>query len=90
MKEAPRRPSRRGLLLGAAGAGAVGLVGVGVAVQQGVLPGRPELQDKLGLNGEPGRVPDAAPGRVVSGSFLSVARGGPDRLGGRAAPGSNR
>lgn len=76
MKEAPRRPSRRGLLLGAAGAGAVGLVGVGVAVQQGVLPGRPELQDKLGLNGEPGRVPDAAPGRVVSGSFLSAARGG--------------
>jgi S-formylglutathione hydrolase FrmB len=51
-------------------------MGVGVGVQRGVLPGRPEIQDMLGLNGEPGRVPDAAPGRLVTGSFVSAARGG--------------
>ena len=79
MNAAPRRPSRRALLLGAAGAGAVGVAGVGVGVQQGVLPGRPELQEALGLNGDPGRVPAAVPGQVLTGSFFSAARG--DRTG---------
>lgn len=67
-----RGPSRRAFLLGA---GTAGLVGVGAGVQQRVLPGRPWLQDQLGLNGEPGRVPDVTPGPVVSGSFVSRARG---------------
>ena len=68
--------SRRAVLLGAVGVGAVGVVGIGVGVEQGVLPGRPTLQEKLGLNGEPGRVPDVSPGRLESGSFVSRARGG--------------
>ncbi len=75
MDAAPRRPSRRAVLLGAAGAGAVAVTGVGVGVQQGVLPGRPALQEALGLNGEPGRLPNAVPGQVVTGSFFSAARG---------------
>lgn len=53
-----------------------GLVGGGVGVQQGVLPGRPFLQDALGLNGADGVVPDVAPGLVEEGSFVSEARGG--------------
>ena len=71
-----RRPSRRALLLGTAGAGAVGAVGVGVGVEEGLLPGRGVVRRRLGLDGEPGRVPDARPGRLVTGSFVSDARGG--------------
>ena len=71
----PARPSRRGLLLGAAGAvGAVGVAGIGV--EEGVLPGRGAVRRRLGLEGEAGRVPDVRPGRLVSGSFVSAARGG--------------
>jgi enterochelin esterase-like enzyme len=64
--------SRRALLLGSVG---VGVVGVGaVGVQQGVLPGRPYVQDLLGLSGEDGVVPDVEPGRVERGSFASAHR----------------
>jgi predicted esterase len=72
---AARRTSRRAVLL-AAGVGTVGAVGVGLGIEQGVIPGRPAIQSGLGLNGEPGRVPDVRPGRLVSGSFVSQARGG--------------
>ncbi|MET0521121.1 MAG: alpha/beta hydrolase-fold protein [Jiangellaceae bacterium] len=71
-----RRPSRRAILLGGLGVGAAGVAAAAVGVEEGVLPGRPLVQETLGLNGEPGRVPDVAPGRVVQGSFVSQARGG--------------
>ena len=66
--------SRRALLLGTAGAGVAGVGAVGVGIQQGVLPGRPFLQELLGRNGEDGFVPDIAPGRVERGSFPSQHR----------------
>lgn len=66
--------SRRTLLLGGAGAAAAGAVGTGVGVHQGVLPGRPWLQERLGLNGEDGAIPDVAPGPVERGRFVSEAR----------------
>ncbi len=69
-------PSRRALVLGGLGLGAAGVAGVAVGVEQGALPGATRVRAGLGLNGEPGRVPDAAPGRVVHGSFVSRARGG--------------
>jgi pimeloyl-ACP methyl ester carboxylesterase len=70
------RPSRRALLLGGLGVGAVAVTGVAVGVEEEVLPGRTWVRDRLGLNGEAGRVPDVTPGRVVHGSFRSEARGG--------------
>lgn len=73
-----RRISRRALLIG----GGVGLLGAGAAglagVEAGVLPGRTTLYQLLGLNGEPGTVPTAEPGPQVTGSFMSLARGGVD------------
>jgi enterochelin esterase-like enzyme len=71
-----RRPSRRALLLGGLGVGAGGLAAVAVGVEKGALPGRPLVQETLGLNGEPGRVPDVPPGTVIQGSLVSQARGG--------------
>jgi predicted esterase len=71
-----RRPARRALLLGGLGVGAAGAAGVAVGVEEGVLPGRTWARDRLGLNGEPGTVPQVDPGRVVHGSFVSHARGG--------------
>jgi predicted esterase len=68
--------SRRALLLGGGAVAATGLVAAGVGVQQGVLPGRPWLQEQLGLNGEAGVVPDVVPGPVEEGSFVSERRGG--------------
>ncbi len=65
--------SRRAVLLGGTATLGVGAAG-GVAVQQGVLPGRPQVQSLLGLNGEAGVVPDVAPGPLVSGSFVSARR----------------
>jgi len=53
-----------------------GLVGAGVGIEQGVLPGRPFLQARLGLDGEDGVVPNVEPGLVETGSFVSEARGG--------------
>jgi enterochelin esterase-like enzyme len=69
-------PTRRAVLLGGAGVAAVGLVGVGAGIEQGVLPGRPSIQAQLGLNGKDGTIPDVAPGPVEEGSFVSAARGG--------------
>jgi pimeloyl-ACP methyl ester carboxylesterase len=69
-------PTRRAFLLGGAGIAAAGLVGAGVGIEQGVLPGRPFLQAHLGLNGEDGVIPDIEPGPVLDDSFTSAARGG--------------
>ena len=69
------RPSRRALLLGGLGLGAAGVVAVAAGVEEGVLPGRTWMRGELGLDGEPGRIPQVAPGRVVHGSFVSHARG---------------
>lgn len=66
--------SRRALLLGGTAAGAAVVVGAGVGVEQGTLPGRPWLQEHLGMNGAAGVVPDVTPGPVESGSFVSAAR----------------
>ena len=67
------RVSRRGLLT-AAGAAAVGAAGY--AVSQDVLPGRAFVFGHLGLDGPDGVIPAVAPGRKISGSFVSRARGG--------------
>lgn len=67
-------PTRRSLLIGGAAVAGVGLVGVGV--DQGLLPGRPWLQEHLGLNGEDGVIPDVEAAPVVQESFVSQARGG--------------
>lgn len=70
--------SRRSLLLGTTTL-AVGAAG-GAGIQQGALPGRPWLQQHLGLNGEVGTVPDVVAGPVERGSFVSAARlGAPTR-----------
>lgn len=66
--------SRRSLILGGAGVAATGVAGAGV--HQGVLPGRPFLQELLGLNGDAGVIPDVEPGPVDEGHFISQARGG--------------
>ena len=67
--------TRRTLLLGAAGA--VGAVAaVGLAVDEGWLPGEYRLRRALGRTGPAGHIPDVTPGTVVSGSFVSR-----DRLG---------
>jgi S-formylglutathione hydrolase FrmB len=68
-------PTRRAVLLGGAGLAAVGAVAGGAAVYEGVLPGRPQLQARLGLNGEVGMVPDVQPATVETGSFVSERRG---------------
>jgi S-formylglutathione hydrolase FrmB len=52
----------------------VGLGGVGLAVDEGWLPGRARLRRALGQTGPAGHIPDIAPGRVVSGSFVSRLR----------------
>jgi enterochelin esterase-like enzyme len=66
--------SRRALLVGGVAVAGAGLVGAGIGIEQGVLPGRPFLQEHLGLNGPDGVVPDVEPGRVISGSFVSQHR----------------
>ncbi|WP_028645153.1 alpha/beta hydrolase [Nocardioides sp. URHA0020] len=69
--------SRRTFLLG--GAAVTGVVAAGaVGVEQGVLPGRPTIQSRLGLNGAAGTPPDVAPARVERGSFASAHRPGVD------------
>jgi S-formylglutathione hydrolase FrmB len=65
--------SRRGLLLGAGG-GVAALAAAGVAVDEGWLPGEYRLRRLLGQTGPAGHIPDVAPGRVVSGSFVSRER----------------
>jgi S-formylglutathione hydrolase FrmB len=73
-QEAGRLLSRRALLLGGTASAAALAVGAGLGVERGALPGRPWLQAHLGLNGEPGRVPDVEPYPVVTGSFRSEHR----------------
>jgi enterochelin esterase-like enzyme len=68
--------SRRSFVLGGAAVAGAAAVGAGVGVEQGMLPGRPWLQEHLGLNGEAGTVPDVPPGPVEEGTFASAARGG--------------
>lgn len=65
--------SRRTLLLGSGGACAAVVAG-GVAVDEGVLPGRTRLRSALGLAGPAGHIPDVTPGKVVGGSFVSRHR----------------
>jgi S-formylglutathione hydrolase FrmB len=67
--------SRRAVLLGTLG-GAAAFAAGGVAVAEGLLPGRRTLRRPLHLNGAAGTVPDVAPGRSVSGSFASTNRDG--------------
>jgi len=69
-------PTRRAVLLGGAGVVTAGLVGTGVGVERGVLPGRPFFQEHLGLDGKDGVIPDIEPGPVLEDSFTSAARGG--------------
>ncbi|MGZ4477938.1 MAG: alpha/beta hydrolase [Nocardioidaceae bacterium] len=82
--------SRRRLLAGGA-ALAVAAVAGAVGVEDGVLPGRTWAYAHLGLDGPAGRIPDVAPGRLVSGSFVSKARLG-RRVGWSVAypPGASR
>jgi len=65
--------SRRAVLVGSGGA-LTGLAVAGVGVDVGWLPGRTRLRRSLGLTGPSGHVPDVAPGKVVSGSFVSQHR----------------
>ena len=67
--------TRRGVLLGGAAAVA-GVAGAGWLVEQDLLPGRSQAYSVLGLNGDGAPVPDVEPGRLVTGSFVSRARGG--------------
>jgi S-formylglutathione hydrolase FrmB len=48
----------------------------GLAVDEGLLPGRARLRRLLGQTGPAGHIPDVTPGHVVSGSFVSHLRGG--------------
>lgn len=68
-----RRWSRRGFLA-ASGVAALGVAGY--AVSEDVLPGRSFVYEHLGLDGPDGVIPRVEPGRAVSGSFVSQARGG--------------
>jgi dienelactone hydrolase len=65
------RLSRRGFL---AGAGLATVAAAGLAVDEGVLPGRSFVHGHLGLDGPGGVVPRVAGGRTVTGSFVSRAR----------------
>ena len=67
-------PTRRAFLLGGAATAGV-VVAAGVGVEQGVLPGRPFVQARLGLNGADGVIPrDVEPVPMVTDSFASAAR----------------
>ncbi|MEI5674867.1 MULTISPECIES: alpha/beta hydrolase [unclassified Nocardioides] len=69
------RLSRRAVLLGGGTATVVVAAGA-TGVHQGILPGRVWAQAHLGLNGEPGVVPDAEIVPPTVGSFRSTHRGG--------------
>jgi pimeloyl-ACP methyl ester carboxylesterase len=70
-----RLVTRRAVLVGAAG-GAAAVATGGFLVERDVLPGRTRLYETLGLNGDGAPVPDAEPGELVTGRFVSEARGG--------------
>ncbi|WGL50960.1 alpha/beta hydrolase-fold protein [Nocardioides sp. BP30] len=67
--------SRRTLLTAPLAVG-VGGAAVFAGVQEGVLPGRARMHRALGWTGADGTIPDVAPGPIISGSFVSAARGG--------------
>jgi enterochelin esterase-like enzyme len=67
-------PTRRTFVLGGLGLAATALAAGAAGVETGVLPGKNGLERLLGL--APADVPANAPGRIVSGSFESRARGG--------------
>ncbi|SDK22217.1 S-formylglutathione hydrolase FrmB [Nocardioides sp. YR527] len=69
----PRRLSRRALLTGGGAVAGIGVAGA-LTVQTELLPGRSWLYGRLGLDGEDGKVPDIAGGRVEHGEFVSQAR----------------
>lgn len=72
------RLNRRSVLI-ATGLGGAAVVGTAAGVYEGLLPGRPYLQERLGLNGVDGQIPrDVRPGRVDEGSFRSTHRLGED------------
>ena len=52
----------------------VGTSAAAAGVETGLVPGRPWLDERLGLDGPDGVVPKVAPGRIVSGSFASEHR----------------
>ena len=85
-------PTRRTFLLGGAGIAAAGLVGAGVGVEQGVLPGRPFLQAAPRAQRRGRRHPRrrAGPGRSRTRSSQRRARRGRDRLVAAAAAGHRR
>jgi enterochelin esterase-like enzyme len=64
------RPTRRSLLLSAAGLGVAAVGGL----ESGILPGRTRVHTALGLTGEDGVVPDASAGQTFRGTFRSAAR----------------
>lgn len=66
--------SRRSLLAGGAVIGAAGVAGA-AGVHQGVVPGRPWLQERLGLNGADGVVPEIDAAAPERGRFVSAHRG---------------
>ena len=71
--------SRRGFLIGGAavvGVAAVGVVGGGVLVEDGVLPGKSKLDEAIGRCGTALQPPDVEPGPVTTGTFTSAARNG--------------
>lgn len=74
---APRRISRRAVLIGSAAAGALA-IGAPAASLAGLLPGRSTLFRLLGLDGAAGTVPDATPGPLLQGAFASEERLGID------------
>ncbi len=61
------------MLTGAGGA-VLAVGAAGVAVDEGLLPGRSRLRRALGQTGPAGHVPDVSPGHAVSGSFASRHR----------------
>lgn len=70
---------RRTFLIGggaALGVAVVGVVGGGLLVEGGVLPGKSKLDEALGRCGTTLEPPDIEPGPVVGGSFTSAARNG--------------
>ncbi|PCN48640.1 hypothetical protein Csp2054_05965 [Curtobacterium sp. 'Ferrero'] len=70
----PSTVTRRALI---AGGGVVAVAGAfAAAVDLRLLPGRSTMYRALGLDGEPGRIPDVRPVPTTSGSFVSRARGG--------------
>lgn len=71
--------TRRQFRIGAmatAGVGAVVILGGGVLVEQGTLPGKSKLDSLLGRCGDAPPAPDVATGPTISGSFVSAARNG--------------